>query len=337
MAQRKPLVVVSGQIQELSGSDTLAPSFGDLLAWDSRVKGESGFGAYHPYVYGGTTLVGGIGAVAGAGTSAVMVYPSGADTSFRNNHISVNITGSPAATFLGVFHGSAACDMYRQAGFIFDGAAGLSTNAAHAGFIGVLNRANAGNTAGTGLYSSLGNTDLCIGVGRDEGDPANAAYLFVGNGTARTKTLLTRTGSGFGASTGLSFKVQIAVAPAATAALINVMDLSNDYPCLSNFSVSLASFPTASVFGACVGSASGASSSTVTYQLFGFSYSPYPNSQAYATSASNITGNAATATTLATPRNIQGVAFNGSANIDVISIGTTAPASPVLNQLWIQT
>lgn len=43
-----------------------------------------------------------------------------------------------------------------------------------------------------------------------------------------------------------------------------------------------------------------------------------------------------TADTLTTPRAIQGVLFNGSADINVISIGAVAPSNPVLNQLWLQ-
>lgn len=59
------------------------------------------------------------------------------------------------------------------------------------------------------------------------------------------------------------------------------------------------------------------------FATFPTAVSSFTNDAAYITASSSITGNAATATKLATARNINGVAFDGSANITV-SASTTA-------------
>lgn len=310
---------------------------GDLLSWNNPVKGFSGFGGCYPYLYGGSSLTTFYGDIAGSGNTGTLVYPSGADSLFVNTHIASDMTNTPASTYNGMLLTSAVCNMYRQAGLTFEAAAGLDTVVSRCGFIGLMNRNNAGQGAGTGMYQSTGSSDLLVGIGRDEGDPANACYLLVSDGTTRSKTLLTRTGAGYAASTGLTFQVQILCAPGAGAMTINVLDLSNNYPCLSNHSVSLATFPASAVFSPLVASATGATSGVPALRFYGMSYGPYPGGESFAQSASNILGNAATASELATPRTIQGVSFDGSANIDVISIGSVAPSTPSLNQLWIQT
>lgn len=70
------------------------------------------------------------------------------------------------------------------------------------------------------------------------------------------------------------------------------------------------------------------------------------NGMTGAVTITNITGNAATATALQNPRQINGVAFDGTANITVavdrvngskVTVGTTQPSSPSVGDIWIDT
>lgn len=285
----------------------IGTSGNDLIQWEKHIRGDSGWGSVF-YFRWGTSSIAQNGNTSSSEESGIVVFPSGNDSSYVNTRIAVDLT-STGTTYNGMFVGSNSTDIFRQRGVIFDAAMGLSAFSTHAGFIGLFKRTT---EIDNGIYSSLDNSVACIGIGKDEGDAATAAYLMVGNGTTRTKTLLTRTGSGYGASSGLTFRVQISIAPAAAVALITVIDLSNNYPCLSNYSVSLSTFPTSQSFCSVAGSASGVTSSNVTVRFYEFSYAPYPGEDLYAQSASNISGNAATASALLALTGIpQGGANNG--------------------------
>ena len=118
-----------------------------------------------------------------------------------------------------------------------------------------------------------------------------------------------------------------------------MIDLSNSYPVLDKVSVDISSISANLGLNINVCAATDSSTDVVNvnvYEAYGIQYPVVPK-VANVIVSTDTTGNAATATQLAASRTIQGVAFNGSANIDVISIGSVAPSSPTLNQLWIET
>ena len=191
-----------------------------------------------------------------------------------------------------------------------------------------------------GLFSGWGDTTyIGVGVGFDTTDSGNSLFLMVGNGTTKTRTALTRTGSGYVASSGRKFRLMIVCLPGATNATVDMIDLSNSYPVLDKVSVDISSISANLGLNINVCAATDSSTDVVNvnvYEAYGIQYPVVPK-VANVIVSTDTTGNAATATQLAASRTIQGVAFNGSANIDVISIGSVAPSSPTLNQLWIET
>jgi len=263
-----------------------------------------------------------------------IIVPYGATTAYKDTHLGITLSFVNALTNNFVGTRSAWSDIFRSNGVIFDAAGVFSSNTNHAGFIGLYGNASIATNMFTGSFAA---TDKCIGIGRNEGDAANAVYLMIGDGTSISRTILTRTDTGYGASSDMQFRVNISIAPGSDNAIITVQDLYNGYPCLDAYTVSIASFPSNCFFAAINGSATGASNSVISHIFWEMSYYAYPGQNLFGQSASNIMGNAATATALATPRNIQGVSFNGSAAIDIISIGSVAPSTPNVNQLWIQT
>lgn len=198
------------------------------------------------------------------------------------------------------------------------------------------------NTSGTVIYAdgpddSVSGLGIC-GYGSDN---LNVNFrLYFGNGTTtNTSTVFTRPA---GTRGNPIYKVYIRVPAGSPTAKIWVIDYGvaeypDGYAILNGYEVDISTLPATDLLESMVGYGTG--SSTVARVIdFAFMQGRYWTiDSVFPEAAANITGNAATATALETSRTIQGVPFNGSTNIDVISIGSVAPATPVLNQLWIQT
>ena len=238
---------------------------------------------------------------ADASASAVVLAASTAGTgTYQSTHASHTFT-SAAATYSGA--GVAGQSVTFKigttefGGFLFKGAAEFTTTPL--GSVGYL-----GMTIYDGIFSNWA-TEAGIAIGYDSGDASPNLYLMVGNGTTKSRTLLTRTGAGYGASSGRSAYIEISVAPGATVAKVTAIDLSNGYPMLSNFSVDISSIPIGTAFNMACMSATAAQTSTTTIKVFEAACVPYSDT--------------------VTPA------------IADITVSSVAPSNPVLNQLWVQT
>ena len=192
------------------------------------------------------------------------------------------------------------------------------------------------------LYSDgVSNTIAGLGICGYGADNLNQTLrLYFGNGTTTTTSAVYTRAAG--TRNAPIYHVYIRVPAGSTTAKIWVVDYGvaeypDGYTLVDGVSVDISTLSASLLMDCSVGYGTGSTSVARVVEVAFFRARHWATDEVYQEAAVNITGNAATADKLLTSKNIQGVPFDGSTNIDVISIGTTAPASPVLNQLWIQT
>ena len=185
------------------------------------------------------------------------------------------------------------------------------------------------------------NANPFIGIGGFGADNLNTMFrIYFGNGTtADTSVVVNRPA---GTRTDPLYKLYIRVPAGSTTAKLWVIDYGiaespEGVTVLDGYSLDISSLPATTLIEGSMGYGNGSGTASKTFRMFWMKLRHWNAPAVFPEAAANITGNAGTADTLLTPRNIQGVPFDGSTNINIISIGPTAPVSPALNQLWIQT
>lgn len=248
------------------------------------------------YATGGNTLSGN---VATSGTTAYAAPEAGSGT-YQSIHPS-HTYSSAAATYSGAGVAGNAVQFKRgtadYGGFLLSCAVEFTTTPI--GSVGY-----AGLSIYDGIYSNW-TTEAGIAIGFDSGDASPSLYLMVGNGTTKSRTLLTRTGAGYAASSGREFSITISCAPGATTAKVSAIDLSNGYPMLSNFSVDISGIAADIAFNMVCMGATANQTSALSNRIY---------EAACVFFSDTIT----------------------PANAD-ITVSSVAPSNPVLNQLWVQT
>lgn len=198
-----------------------------------------------------------------------------------------------------------------------------------------------GVSTGAILFSTgPANQMATIGIGGSGQDDLSSGFrIYFGDGTTfNSSTWISRPA---GTRNNPIYRMYLRVINGSNTAKLWLIDYGiAEYPegisVLDNYSIDITSLPAGTLMEPTMGFGTANSTTARTFRTAFIKARIYKQNDAFIEQAANITGNAATADTLQTARTIQGVQFNGSANIDIITIGTTAPASPVLNQLWIQ-
>lgn len=289
----------------------------DGWAWHASGDGFGISGSCVSYTTGSTSGVG----------------PTGADVSplGRYHHTQAE-SGTTSFTAAGVWNQFGM--VTREHGFVFECMMGFVPATGGQMFMGM--------QGGGALFANgPDNANRYIGIGGFGSDDLNTMFrIYFGDGTtANTSVVVNRPA---GTRNNPLYKVYIRVPSGSTTAKLWVIDYGiagspGGITVLDGYSLDISSLPLTALIEGSMGYGTGAGTTNKVTRLFWMKLRQWLTPAVFPEAAANITGNAATADTLFTPRNIQGVPFNGSANIDVVSIGATAPSNPTLNQLWIQT
>lgn len=261
----------------------------------------------------GYTNSGGSGSLLGAG-AAVAATPASTGLEGTFPHSTFTTT---AATYqaAGMFvserrefkRGSAA-----HGGFVFEALCGFEA-ANGCMFIGM--------QAGGLLYADTpANTAQAIGIGNSVGDNSLTTFrVFFGNGTAFSSTPYSRPA---GTRNAPFYKVYIRVLPGASIAKMWVIDYGiagspEGIMALNGLEIDISSLPVAANLEPTMGVGTAGLTNARSFRGYWMKAHHWRANAPYAEAAANITGNANTATALATPRLINGVAFDGTQDITI--------------------
>lgn len=275
--------------------------------------------------YGWSTS-GGNGSLLGLGVAVAATPAStGLDGTFPHSTFTTTAATYQAA---GMFvserrefkRGSAA-----HGGFVFEALCGFEA-ANGCMFIGM--------QAGSLLYADTpANTAQAIGIGNSVGDNSLTTFrVFFGNGTAFSSTPYSRPA---GTRNAPFYKVYIRVLPGASIAKMWVIDYGiagspEGIMALNGLEIDISSLPVAANLEPTMGVGTAGQTNARSFRGYWMKAHHWRANAPYAEAAANITGNANTATALATPRLINGVAFDGTQDITIGGGGGGSQATLIL-------
>jgi hypothetical protein len=325
------LVVWDGNSWELAG--------GGMASTEDTVFRPVDFNApwgFYAFTAGGSN-VGNIGPIAYTAGTPSGVAPSGTSNTMLGQTGCTSFTSDATAySACGVWN--AQCPVRRgtvtYGGFIFETLSGFAPTNSGTMFMGL-------QSGGLVYNDTPPATTAAIGIGGMPGDNLATGFrIYFGNGTSIDTSIWVSRPAG--TRNDPFYKLYIRVPGGGSIAKMWLIDYGiAEYPdgvtVLDGYEMDISTLPITTLLET-VTSIGNVASGGIQVVNFVYQKLRYWNApQVYPEAAANIAGNAGTADTLLTPRNIQGIPFDGSTNIDVVSIGAVAPASPTLNQLWIQT
>lgn len=235
----------------------------------------------------------------------------GAGSGYEGTHLSTKYTsGTTAYELSGVTSGSGISK--RAGGWIFKCAVRFpAAPAGTSGFIGV-----AGNS---GVYGDFPNQGYAgVGIGWLTTDTTTALRIMVGNGTTMsTNATYARTGSG-GLAVGERFiRMTLTCAPGSTTAILDVYDETCQYYSIQKSVIDISTIPATTVLSPNCVACNVGSGLVTSAQLYELSCTPYPVASSFSVAATNILGNAATASALSSPITINGTPLNAGSSLTV--------------------